>query len=352
MAAAPLRYAELALSAQTAYAELFDQARAGELQRSIAHLHGSFASKSVKGRDYWYFAYRDIDGAVRQLYVGPDDERVRALIARFREHRARPLAPMARAAIALGCAATVPRQFRIVRRLAEYGFFGAGGVLIGTHAFVCLGNTLGIRFPDGAATLDVDFAHAGNNISVALPADVKIDVHKAIDSLEMGFLPITELQGGAGTTYLNPSDPELRLDFLTAMTRASHKPVHIANLNVALQPLKFMDFCLDGVYQAALLANDGAVVVNLPSPARFAIHKLIVYGERAGSFRAKANKDLLQAAALIEYLAIQRPDELRDAWRDALSRGPGWQKRARQGRGALARLEPAVPGGQLLADER
>jgi hypothetical protein len=350
MAAIPLRYAELPLSAQTAYAELLDQARAGELRRSVAHLNGSFASKSVKGRDYWYFAYRDIDGAVRQLYVGPDDERVRALIARFRERPARPLAPMARAAVALGCAAAVPKQFRIVRRLAEYGFFRAGGVLIGTHAFVCLGNALGVRFSDGAVTLDVDFAHAGNNISVALPADVKVDVHKAIDSLEMGFLPITELQGGEGATYLNPTDPELRLDFLTPMTRASEKVVHVENLNIALQPLKFMEFSLENVHQAALVSEEGAIVVNVPAPARFAVHKLIVHGERAGSFRTKANKDLLQAAALIEYLADRQPETLQEAWQDATSRGPGWKKRAHQGRNALVKLNPPVPGIDLLTD--
>jgi len=342
------RYAELPLSAQTAYAELLDQARAADLHRSVGHLNGSFASKSVKGREYWYFAYRDIDGAVRQLYVGPDDARVRSLMSRFRDEAPRPLAPMAKAAVALGCAPIVPKQFRIVRRLAEYGFFHAGGVLIGAHAFVCLGNALGVRFSDAAATLDVDSAHAGNNISVALPADMRVDVHKAIDSLEMGFLPITELQGGGGATYLNPADPELRLDFVTSMTRASAKVVHIPNLNVALQPLKFMEFSLENVGQAALLAEEGAVVVNVPASARFAVHKLVVHGERLGSFRTKANKDLLQAAALIEYLATNRPDELRDAWRDACSRGAGWKKRAREGRDALRRLEPAVAGLALL----
>jgi len=342
------RFVELSLSAQTAYAELLDQARASELHRSVAHLNGSFASKSVKGRAYWYFAYRDIDGAVRQLYVGPDDDRVRALMARFRDETPRPLAPMAKAAVALGCAAAVPKQFRIVRRLAEYGFFRAGGVLIGTHAFTCLGNVLGVRFTDGAATLDVDFAHAGKNISVALPANVQVDIHKAIDSLEMGFLPITELQGNEGATYLNPSDPELRLDFLTPLTRAGEKVVRIPNLNVALQPLKFMEFSLEDVAQAAFLSDEGAVVVNIPAPARLAIHKLIVHGERSGSFRTKANKDLLQAAALIEYLAAHRPDELRAAWRDAISRGAGWKKRATEGRAALAKLQPPVAGAAAL----
>ena len=35
------------------------------------------------------------------------------------------------AAIQLGCAAVAPKHFRVVKRLAEYGLFHAGGVLVG-----------------------------------------------------------------------------------------------------------------------------------------------------------------------------------------------------------------------------
>jgi hypothetical protein len=166
----------------------------------------------------------------------------------------------------------------------------------------------------------------------------------------MGLLPITELHGTEGATYLNPADPELRLDFLTTTTRASGKPVRIPNLNVALQPLKFMELSLEDVQPAALLGADGAVVVNVPEPARYAMHKLIVYGERTARFRTKANKDLLQAGALIEYLAAHRPDDLRDAWRNVSSRGPGWRKRLRSGRAALERLKPHLRGIDSLTD--
>jgi hypothetical protein len=234
-----------------------------------------------------------------------------------------------------------------VRRLSEYGFFRAGGVLIGTHAFLSLGNLLGVRFTDGSRTLDVDFAHAGKNISVALPANIQVDVQGALESLEMGFLPITEFQGKAGTTYLNPRNPQLRVDFLTSAVR-SRVSVRVPNLNVALEPLKFMEFSLEDTTQAALFSTEGAVVVNIPAPARFAVHKLIVFGERAGAKRIKAKKDLLQAAALIEVLAATQSDTLRAAWEDAMSRGPGWAKRAKEGRTALNTLTPAVAGVSLL----
>lgn len=336
-----MRFIELSLSAQTAYMELLHQVQMQELVRSVAHLHGSFAVKQVKGCDYWYFTYRDVDGAVRQLYVGPDGDRVRELIERFRKDKPREILPLARSAMALGCDSVMPQHFRIVRRLSEYGFFKAGGVLVGTHALLCIGNSLGIRFTDGARTLDLDFAHAGRNISLALPSTIRVDVEKAIDSLEMGFLPMGAFHGGERGTYLNPKNPEFRLDFMTPITRQKGS-VRIPNLNVSLQGLKFMEFSLEDTTQAALFCSEGAVIVNIPSPARFAIHKLIVYGERKGAFRLKAQKDLLQAAALVEFLSEHRPEELRLAWSDALSRGAGWRKRAMEGLAALVSLQPAV----------
>jgi hypothetical protein len=334
-------YAKLSLGAQTAYAELFDQAQSLELQRDVGSLAGSFQKKKIRNRSYWYFAYRDIDGGMRFAYVGPDTDRIAALVTRFRSEKRLPLRGRARAAIALGGASIAPPHYRIIKRLADYGFFRAGGLLIGTHAFVALGNLLGVRWGEADKTLDVDFAHAGRNVSLALPATVRVDVHEALVSLEMGLLPITQFSGQVGAQYRNPRDPELRLDFVTSKHRGA-KPVAIPHLNVALQPLKFMEFLLEDVTQGAVFCRDGAVVVNIPAPARYAVHKLLVYGERPVRERAKAAKDLQQAASLVSYYLESNPTELARAWRDALDRGTGWQKRAKQGRAALLASAPQL----------
>ncbi len=56
------------------------------------------------------------------------------------------------------------------------------------------------------------------------------------------------------------------------------------------------------------------------------------------SERVQAIKDLGQAAALIEYyLTTDQPRQIAAAWQDALGRGRGWERRAQQGRRALAR---------------
>jgi hypothetical protein len=336
-------YHDLSPAAQAAYAELFDVVRAHDLHRSVSDLNGSFASKAVKGRKYWYFQFRDIDGGVRQIYAGPDSEGLQALIAQAGSQPARGVVPLAKSAVALGCARVIPAHFRIIRRLAEYGFFSAGGVLVGTHAFLAMGNMLGASWIDSTGTQDVDFAHPGRNISIALPSTVKIDVHAAIESLSMGLLPITSFGGNAGATYINPSRPDFRVDFLTMLHRGGNAPVVIPNLNIALQPLKFMEFSMEHPVQTVIFCDEGAVTVNAPIPARYAVHKLIVWGEREKSFRTKSSKDLRQAAALISYFYRHQPDELVQAWLDMVARGKGWEKRARSGLQALVRAYPDKP---------
>ncbi len=191
----------LSLAAQTAYAELHDQLRAAGIQ-SLRTLPGSFQHQMRRGKPYVYYSFRDLDGTNRLAYVGPDDSRVRELIARH-DAAKNAVAPerlraQARAAIALGCAATLPKHYRAINRLGQYGFFRAGGILIGTHAFIAMGNLLGVRWRAGDRTQDVDLAHAGRNISVALGANLQLSVHDALTSLEMGLLPIVRHKPPAG----------------------------------------------------------------------------------------------------------------------------------------------------------
>jgi hypothetical protein len=64
--------------------------------------------------------------------------------------------------------------------------------------------------------------------------------------------------------------------------------------------------------------------VRVTSPKRCAIHKLIVAYARTGTHRAKVEKDLAQAAALIEALVKGRRYELSAALAEARGRGPKW----------------------------
>src|SRR5690606_10963057 len=126
----------------------------------------------------------------RQVYVGPESDRVLALVEKHSAGGPQPaIERLARSAVALGNMAVSGRHFRIVQRLADYGFFRSGGVLVGTHAFLAFGNMLGVRWKNALRTQDVDFAHAGKALSIALPADLELDLRSAIESLQIGLLP-------------------------------------------------------------------------------------------------------------------------------------------------------------------
>ena len=338
-----LPFAELPLNAQTAYAQLLDAALAGVHLRSVADLPGSFAAKTVKGHKYWYYQYTEPSGKLRQVFVGPDGAAVKRLIGgKGRPAASAALVPLTRSAIALGCAEVLPRHLAVLRRLAEYGFFQAGGVLVGTHAFLAFGNMLGVRWSDAPRTQDIDLAHAGKKVALLLPSDLEVRTHDAIESLKLGLLPVAGLSAKAGATWLNPREPEFRLDFLTPLHRGGETPYVHPKLHVTLQPLKFMEFSLEQVQQAVLVSGEGAVLVNVPHPARYALHKLLVLAERKGAFQTKANKDLLQAGMLLSVLKERMAAEVRDVWNDLLSRGKGWTTRAKQGLRALDRGFPGL----------
>lgn len=344
-------YKELNSTAQAAYAQLMDAALTTEHMRTVADLSGSFSSKTIKGHKYWYFQYTEPSGKLRQIYVGPDNDAVKSLIEiKDRPGAVQSLVPLAASAVALGCAAVLPKHLRVIARLSEYGFFRAGGVLVGTHAFLAYGNMLGVQWGDTSRTQDIDFAHAGKNIALALPSNLEVNTHSAIESLQMGLLPISGLKGKAGATYLAPRDPSFRLDFLTTLHRGGENKYEHPQLHVTLQPLKFMEYSLVQIQQAVLFNKEGAVVVNVPHPARYALHKLIVYGEREGTFASKASKDLVQAASLLRYFKESRTWEIKAAYEDLMNRGKGWVSRFERGEKAIEKAYPEIEVRKLLRE--
>ena len=338
------RFTDLPISAATAYAQVQSAALSAELQRDVSHLNGSFSTKRVGTGLHWYFSYRDPDQTIRQLYVGPDSPAVRSLVERAKEPApAERLKPLCKAAVALGCASAVRKHVAVIRRLNEYGFFRAGGVLVGTHAFLTFSNLLGVRWRDSDQTSDVDFAHAGRNISVALPGNVDVEAHAALTTLEDGFLPLIQYRGNVGASYRHAKDLEFQVDFLTPRVSNADEPIVVPNLNVALQPLRFMEFAFIDVEQAVVFDNTGqCTAVTVPSPSRYAVHKLLIVGERSLRFRTKVGKDVSQAAALLEYFRERDPEAVAPAWADALARGPGWRKRAKEGLAALAAADAGL----------
>jgi hypothetical protein len=127
----------------------------------------------------------------------------------------------------------------------------------------------------------------------------------------------------------------LRVDVLTPQVGSAASPVPIARFRTAAQPLRHLDYLIEEPQQAALVAGSG-ILVNVPSPARFALPKLVVSRSRPATQQTKSAKDLDQAAQIIEQLASDRPGDLALAW-GALAKRKSLATVARAGRAVLSR---------------
>lgn len=324
-------------TASSLYAETLEQLLAEEAAGFDRHLRGSFKRRELSGRAYWYYQYRDLDQRVRQLYCGPVGgawDRV----ARSEETASgsgaldrKAQAGMLRAA---GVSTVPPDAFRLLAALGDAGLFKTGAVLVGTYAFMALGNQLGVVWPGRAAmTQDIDVAH-GRSVELAVPGP-EMSIPGVLEGLELGYQPIPRLDPRQPSTSFMFRNRPLRLDLLTPAHGKRSEPIHIPALGAPAQVLRFLDYLLERP-QPAVVVGSRVLRVTVPDPARFAVHKLLISAERPATEQAKSRKDINQAAQLLRVLAEERPGDIAPAWHAAGARGKNWAKRLEQARGMLS----------------
>ncbi len=318
---------------QTLYAELSERLRAIEAARSFANLVGSFARKRVADGEYWYFKTSAGPAAQREYFVGPEGAETQGVMRAYAAGRAEAAAVeegVARICAMLrqgGAVLTDSASAKVISGLASAGVFRLGAVLVGTHAYLVLGNLLGARWRSSLRTQDIDLA-AMRRLEVVVP-QMEADLPGALESLRMGFLPVPNLNPKAPHTSFKVRGHTLRVDLLTpAEGRRDGKAVPIPRLKAAAQPLELLDYLLESPVATALV-NGGATLVNVPDPARFALHKLILSGRRPITEQTKAGKDRQQAAELIEVLHEDRPGDLTRAVEALRARPAVWRTRLR-----------------------
>ena len=331
----------LSIETRTLHAELMERLGVREAQRSIGSLDGTFVTKTISGREYLYFHHYTPGGGRRTLCVGQKSPKLDALVARHREGRRdemedpigiRELCAQLKAGrIAV---ADLPVA-RVIRELAACSLFRVGGVLVGTHAFGCLGNLLGVRWDETTlGTRDIDIA-AERNVSIAVP-DVVADIPRTLESLAMGFFPIPQLNRKHPSTSFTIRKSPLRVDLLTPGRSEDEPPVYINRLKAAAQPLRYLDYLIQDPIPGAVVNGD-AIPVLVPQPLRFGLHKLIVSQVREVTAGAKAHKDLYQAYQMLSFFREHHPHELQNGWQELIGRGREWQKRAEAGLSAVNR---------------
>lgn len=302
----------LSETTQTVYAELLDQLRAAP---AIPHA-GSFVSKSIAGNTYWYVQRKD-GGRTRQIYLGAESSELLAKIQQVESARIAGTEDdsgrreLVRMLASGGMASERASVAGVITTLADASLFRAGAVLVGTQAFGCIANLLGVQFEQQSLrTADVDLAQG--TISVGVGA-MRTDLLEELRASDPRFVAVPELDSRQPSTSFKVRGRDLRVDLLTPGARDGAKPIYLPHLNAAAQPLPGLSYLLEEKSDAALVAGAGTLV-SVPSPAAFALHKLWVAERRNVSEQQKARKDRRQSAQLLEVLLADRPADVRHAW--------------------------------------
>jgi hypothetical protein len=299
-----------------------------ELQDAqVAEIIGTPHRERRGARSYWYDMYR-VGTSVRKRYLGEDSAEMADRIARHRElatnadKRAANRTRLIRLLRAEGVMTLDATTGSALAALAQAGTFRLGGTLVGTMAFRHYEVELGVRLgqTETMQTGDIDIAQV-ERLSLALGDTVETRLETTFKDLD--FAPVPALDSTAIWRWRQTKGTVL-VEFLTPSFRAEEDIRPLPALGVSAQSLHFLNYLIAEPIKAVALYRSG-VLVQIPRPEAYAIHKLIVADRRTGPTALKALKDRAQAALLVAALAEDRPDELREAYADALSRGPHWQ---------------------------
>lgn len=315
---------DLSLPMQAQYAELLDQAASDAFDEAFPD-DGSFVAKTIRGRRYWYFQTSTKDGR-RQLYAGPETS---DLLDRIKNHkRARKDRRDRRTLVSTllrsgHLPSPRPQIGEVIAALARAGVFRLRGVLVGTTAYQTYAAMLGTRLSGASIeTEDVDVAQF-TDVSVAI-GDRIPPVLEVLRDVDSSFRPVSEQTDNRKTTKYQAKSG-IRVDFLTPNRGPdTDEAAALPALRTDAARLRFLDFLIRDPEPSVVLHGTG-IYVFVPSPHRYAIHKLIV-ARRRRQGTAKSDKDIHQAAVLLTAAIRKRPYDLQSAWKEAFERGPKWRK--------------------------
>lgn len=322
--------------AHAAYADLLRALR----EEAMGDLRGSPTRVERNGRIYWYDSFR-VGNEVRKRYIGEDSEDLRALIDQHRtarvpaEQRRRDRARLVRLLRAEGFLGLDPTTGSLMAALAGAGVFRLGGTVVGTHAFRLYEGELNLRYDlnQAAQTDDLDIA-SFERLSLVLEDAAAPPVQQLLSDFQ--FSPVPSIEPGRTWRWRQTNGHAL-VEFLTPAF-GDEGLRDLPALGIQAQALRHLNYLIAQPIPAAIPYRSG-VLLQIPRPERYAIHKLIVAERRRGTDRLKAEKDRAQAGFLIAALAEDRPDDLAEALEDALGRGPNWRRRIEA---SLARMPQAA----------
>lgn len=281
---------------------------------------GTLVKRTINNRKYWYFK-KMTEGQIEYVFVGPDTVDLSNYVSQVKETKP-ILIQQARDLVQSGGFRFRGTAAGILSSLSDAGIFAAGTVLIGTNAFLAYQNMLGIKWvapKETLSTVDLDFANA-KRFSFGVPINVSEPVRETLLKLNAKPKWKSLTQTGEPWIYqIQEGTTTFDIEFLTPLVGPEPKQsstVPLSWLGVSAHPIRFMDYLVENSVRGAVVLERGAILVNLPDPGRFALHKLIVAERRLPESLLKKKKDRLQSGAMIEVLSKEAPEILDLAWID------------------------------------
>lgn len=321
-------------ASQARYQDLKQQARAQ--RRILAGTPGTLKRRTQAGNRYWVREYIRVDGRKTDQYLGPESSTAAASVAALRAaiELSRALASGSSTLRVFGYQRIERKAAAVLAAVFNRELFQAGLTLVGSHAYGALLNELGVLAP-GYRTQDIDLARA-QPLSIVLPEG--LGFKQVLDETGLAFVAVPGMPSHRTSgSFKLPGAENLAVDLLVP-GKAAGGIVPAKQLGTHARAVPLLDFLVKEPIDAVVLSPNQVIPVRIPSPERFALHKLFSSQSRRTS-RDKARKDFEQAAVLAAALEDETPGRLRDAFRRMPAAG---KPAARRGAQAAAKLLQGV----------
>jgi len=201
----------------------------------------------------------------------------------------------------------------VLKRLEKAGIL-KDVVLIGSWCIPFYKDYFGsVKYLTAIKTCDVDFL-----VPTPSKTRTKADIPKLLKDL--GF--IVGFKGTEG--YVQLEHPELIIEFLVPEKgRGLDKPYQLPQFGLNAQALRLLDLLI----QDTIKVKIEGVEINLPHPANFALHKLIIFQRRTKEDKIAKDRN----AAMKVIKALINKGEAVTIKRVYNSMIPKWQKKALKG---------------------
>lgn len=302
------------LNFQTMYADLLQGLGLAEVE------HGSVSIRKIKGQEYFYVTTKD--GAKRhQRSLGP----VRDLKAQAQADAVRNAAERARerrTTVSVLKKAYIPGPSlplgRVLEAIANANLFKQGLVLVGTAAYQTYPCVVGAYLRSGALmTNDADLL-VSSFVSKGEPQDLEAILQRADPTFK------AHMSNDDRLPKVFKASSGFQVDVVTKFGRGRKSPILVEDLQCSAEALSFMEYLAEDSIEAVVLYGTG-VLVSVPPPMRYAVHKMLIAQERKVT-SVKRNKDLMQAKELVDIFLEIDSAAFEDALEEARARGSKWKK--------------------------